>query len=266
MKEVKAKKALGQHFLTDLHTAEKIVDTISPEELASKYGETAAEAYGNLPVLEIGPGMGVLTDYLVASGRDVTAIEIDTESVEYLHRRKPGLKVLEGDFLKLNLSEIMDGEFVLIGNYPYNISSQIFFKALDYKEKIPVVAGMLQKEVAERICSAPGSKVYGILSVLLQAWYDCEYIFTVEPGVFSPPPKVRSGVLRLVRNSRTTLGVDEKKFKTVVKTAFGQRRKTLRNSLSGMITPSSPLLEDPILKERPEQLSVEQFIYLTQHI
>lgn len=266
MKEVKAKKALGQHFLTDLHTAEKIVDTISPEELASKYGKTTAEAYGNLPVLEIGPGMGVLTDYLVASGRDVTAIEIDTESVEYLHRCKPGLNVLEGDFLKLNLSEIMDGEFALIGNYPYNISSQIFFKALDYKEKIPVVAGMLQKEVAERICSAPGSKVYGILSVLLQAWYDCEYIFTVEPGVFSPPPKVRSGVLRLVRNSRTTLGVDEKKFKTVVKTAFGQRRKTLRNSLSGMITPGSPLLEDPILKERPEQLSVEQFIYLTQHI
>lgn len=266
MKEVKAKKALGQHFLTDLHTAEKIADTISEAELSAKCGEETARAYGNLPVVEIGPGMGVLTNFLVASGRDVTAIEIDTESVEYLHRHNPSLRVIEGDFLKLNLDEIVEGEFALIGNYPYNISSQIFFKALDYREKIPVISGMLQKEVAERICSKPGSKVYGILSVLLQAWYDCEYLFTVEPGVFSPPPKVRSGVLRLIRNSRTSLGVDEKKFKTVVKTAFGQRRKTLRNSLSGMIPPGSPLLDDPILKERPERLSVEQFIYLTEKI
>ncbi|MDE6511960.1 MAG: 16S rRNA (adenine(1518)-N(6)/adenine(1519)-N(6))-dimethyltransferase RsmA, partial [Muribaculaceae bacterium] len=188
------------------------------------------------------------------------------ESVEYLGKHKPGIKVVEGDFLRLDLDETAAGEIALIGNYPYNISSQIFFRALEYREKIPVIAGMLQKEVAERICSGPGSKVYGILSVLLQAWYDCEYLFTVEPGVFSPPPKVRSGVLRLTRNSRTELGVDEKKFKTVVKTAFGQRRKTLRNSLAGMIPAGSPLLEDPILKERPERLSVEQFIYLTESL
>ncbi len=271
--EVKAKKALGQHFLTDLPTAERIAETISapqpPKGLAPQppKGGVLDERWGvweKLPVLEIGPGMGVLTDFLVAEGRNVTAIEIDHESVEYLHKYKPEIKVVEGDFLRLDLNDIFPGDFVLIGNYPYNISSQIFFKALDYKNKIPVIAGMLQKEVAERICSKPGSKVYGILSVLLQAWYDCEYLFTVEPGVFSPPPKVKSGVLRLTRNDRTDLGVDEKKFKTVVKTAFGQRRKTLRNSLSGMIPPGSPLIEDPILKERPERLSVEQFIYLTK--
>ena len=261
--DVKAKKALGQHFLTDLPTAERIADTISARELSKACGKEIGEKWGRLPVVEIGPGMGVLTDFLVAAGRDVTAVEIDHESVEYLSRHKPSINVNEGDFLRLDLNEMISGEIALIGNYPYNISSQIFFRALEYREKIPVIAGMLQKEVAERICSKPGSKVYGILSVLLQAWYDCEYLFTVEPGVFSPPPKVRSGVLRLTRNSRTDLGVDEKKFKAVVKTAFGQRRKTLRNSLSGMIQPGSPLLEDPILKERPERLSVNQFIYLT---
>ncbi len=264
--EVKAKKALGQHFLTDLPTAEKIADTISANALSQACGPERGALWGSLPVVEIGPGMGVLTDFLVAAGRDVTAIEIDHESVEYLGKYKKGIKVIEGDFLRLNLDEIVEGEMALIGNYPYNISSQIFFKALEYKDKIPVIAGMLQKEVAERICSAPGSKVYGILSVLLQAWYDCEYLFTVEPGVFSPPPKVRSGVLRLTRNSRSELGVDERKFKIVVKTAFGQRRKTLRNSLSGMIPAGSKLLDDPILKERPERLSVEQFIYLTKSL
>lgn len=262
MKEVKAKKALGQHFLTDLPTAGRIADTISESELAKVCPEKAG-IYGALPVMEIGPGMGVLTNFLTEAGRDVSAVEIDSESVEWLHRHNPGLRVVEGDFLRLDLGDIESGEFALIGNYPYNISSQIFFKALDYKDKIPVIAGMLQKEVAERICSGPGSKVYGILSVLLQAWYDCEYLFTVEPGVFSPPPKVRSGVLRLVRNGRTSLGVDEKKFKSVVKTAFGQRRKTLRNSLSGIIPAGSPLLDNPILKERPERLGVEQFIFLT---
>ncbi|MDE6018221.1 MAG: 16S rRNA (adenine(1518)-N(6)/adenine(1519)-N(6))-dimethyltransferase RsmA [Muribaculaceae bacterium] len=264
MMEVKAKKALGQHFLTDLPTAEHIAETISAKELSQVCGPEKGILLGNLPVVEIGPGMGVLTDFLIAAGRDVTAIEIDHESVEYLGKFKKSINVIEGDFLRLDLNEIYPGDFVLIGNYPYNISSQIFFKALEYKDKIPVIAGMLQKEVAERICSGPGSKVYGILSVLLQAWYDCEYLFTVEPGVFSPPPKVRSGVLRLTRNSRIDLGVDEKKFKTVVKTAFGQRRKTLRNSLAGMIPAGSPLLEDPILKERPERLSVEQFIYLAK--
>lgn len=262
--EVKAKKALGQHFLTDLPTAEKIAETISGKELSQACGPEKGNLWGNLPVVEVGPGMGVLTDFLVAEGREVTAIEIDHESVEYLGKYKKEIKVMEGDFLRLDLDEITSGEIALIGNYPYNISSQIFFRALEYKEKIPVIAGMLQKEVAERICSRPGSKVYGILSVLLQAWYDCEYLFTVEPGVFSPPPKVRSGVLRLTRNSRTCLGVDEKKFKTIVKTAFGQRRKTLRNSLAGMIHAGSPLLDDPILKERPERLSVEQFIYITK--
>ena len=264
--EVKAKKALGQHFLTDLPTAQRIADTISEKELSQACGPEKASMWGNLPVVEIGPGMGVLTDFLIAAGRDVTAIEIDHESVDYLGKYKKEIKVIEGDFLRLDLNDVSDGEIALIGNYPYNISSQIFFRALEFKDKIPVIAGMLQKEVAERICSGPGSKVYGILSVLLQAWYDCEYLFTVEPGVFSPPPKVRSGVLRLTRNSRVELGVDEKKFKTVVKTAFGQRRKTLRNSLSGMIQAGSQLLDDPILKERPERLSVEQFIYLTKSI
>lgn len=264
--EVRAKKALGQHFLTSLPTAKRIADTISENELSATCGPERAAEWSALPVVEIGPGMGVLTDFLVESGRDVTAIEIDHESVDYLTKYKPEIKVKEGDFLRLDLNEITSGEIVLIGNYPYNISSQIFFRALEYREKIPVIAGMLQKEVAERICSKPGSKVYGILSVLLQAWYDCEYLFTVEPGVFSPPPKVKSGVLRLTRNGRTSLGVDEKKFKTVVKTAFGQRRKTLRNSLSGLILPGSTLLEDSILKERPERLSVEQFIYITKNI
>ena len=173
------------------------------------------------------------------------------------------MEVVEGDFLKMDLSELYGGEFALIGNYPYNISSQIFFKVLDYKEKIPVVAGMLQKEVAERICCKPGTKVYGILSVLLQAWYDCEYLFNVPPGVFAPPPKVMSGVIRLTRNKRTSLGCDERLFKTIVKTAFGQRRKTLRNSLGGLIPSDSPIMQDPIMGLRPERLSVEDFIRLT---
>lgn len=175
----------------------------------------------------------------------------------------PDLEVVEGDFLKMDLRELFKGEFALIGNYPYNISSQIFFKALEYRENIPVIAGMLQKEVAERICSKPGSKVYGILSVLLQAWYGCEYLFNVPPSVFSPPPKVMSGVIRLTRNDRKTLGCDERLFKTVVKTAFGQRRKTLRNSLGGLIPADSPILKDPIMALRPERLGVEEFIRLT---
>lgn len=172
---------------------------------------------------------------------------------------------MEADFLKLDLDKVFDGhQFALIGNYPYNISSQIFFHLLEYKELIPVAAGMLQREVAQRLCSPPGSKAYGILSVLLQAWYDCEYLFTVDETVFSPPPKVKSGVIRIKRNNRQSLGVDEAKFKNVVKTAFGQRRKTLRNSLSPLIPPNHPILSDPILKMRPEQLSVDQFIDLTR--
>lgn len=280
MNKVKAKKALGQHFLTDLNIASRIASTISTESLP-----TGKSGWGAIPVLEVGPGMGVLTQFLLETGREVKAVEIDTESVEYLHKVYPQLDVVEGDFLKMDLSQLFGSDsgsegcpqpsgdvekktqqFALIGNYPYNISSQIFFKVLDYKELIPVVSGMLQKEVAERICAKPGGKVYGILSVLLQAWYDCEYLFNVPPGVFSPPPKVMSGVLRLTRNGRTELGCDERLFKTVVKTAFGQRRKTLRNSLSTLIPAGSPLLDDPILKERPERLSVEQFITITQSI
>ena len=257
---VRPKKNLGQHFLNDENIALRIADTISGGEFP------AASPLGALPVLEIGPGMGVLTKYLLESGRPVTAIELDSESVTYLHRVYPSLNVIEADFLKYDLSEIYSGQFALIGNYPYNISSQIFFKVLDNMDQIPVVSGMLQKEVAERICAAPGTKSRGILSVLLQAWYDCEYLFTVEPHVFTPPPKVRSGVLRLVRNSRTDLGVNPADFKLVVKTAFGQRRKTLRNSLSSLLQPGSPALESPLLAERPERLSVEQFIELTKLI
>ena len=258
---VKAKKSLGQHFLKDLGVAGKIASSIEAAQLPEE-----ARKWGALPILEVGPGMGVLSRFLMETGRPIKAVELDSESVEYLKRELPSLDVIEGDFLKMNLDEIFQGEFALIGNYPYNISSQIFFKVLDYKEQIPVVAGMLQKEVAQRICSVPGSKVYGILSVLLQVWYDCEYLFDVPPGVFAPPPKVTSGVIRLTRNSRTELGCDEKLFKSVVKTSFGQRRKTLRNSLAGMIRPGSALLQDPILALRPERLGVEDFIALTRAI
>ena len=259
---VKAKKSLGQHFLKDLGIAKKIADTIQPESLPAD----RASEWGSLPVVEVGPGMGVLSRFLKENGRRVKAVELDAESVAFLHNAFPELDVVEGDFLKMDLNELFPGEIVLIGNYPYNISSQIFFKVLDNREKIPVVAGMLQKEVAQRICSAPGSKVYGILSVLLQAWYDCKYLFDVGPLVFSPPPKVTSGVIRLTRNSRTKLGCDEKKFKTVVKTAFGQRRKTLRNSIGGLVRPGSPLLADPVMGQRPEQLGVEDFIRITREI
>ncbi|MEZ3532610.1 MAG: 16S rRNA (adenine(1518)-N(6)/adenine(1519)-N(6))-dimethyltransferase RsmA [Muribaculaceae bacterium] len=258
MTQVKAKKALGQHFLKDLNVAKRIADTIEKDQLP-----TDAKTWGELPVLEVGPGMGVLSQFLMKAGRNVKAVELDSESVEFLNKVFPDLEVIEGDFLKMGLKELFSGKFAIIGNYPYNISSQIFFKVLDYKEDIPVVAGMLQKEVAERICCKPGTKVYGILSVLLQAWYDCEYLFNVPPGVFSPPPKVMSGVIRLTRNSRTSLGCNEKLFKTIVKTAFGQRRKTLRNSLGGLIPADAPIMKEPIMALRPERLSVEDFITLT---
>ena len=257
---VKAKKSLGQHFLKDLGIAKKIADTIQPSQLP----EADAAKWGELPVVEVGPGMGVLSRFLKENGREVKAVELDPESVAFLHDAFPELDVVEGDFLKMDLSELFPGKITLIGNYPYNISSQIFFKVLDNREKVPVVAGMLQKEVAQRICSGPGSKVYGILSVLLQAWYDCKYLFDVGPLVFSPPPKVTSGVIRLTRNSRTELGCDEKRFKNVVKTAFGQRRKTLRNSIGGLMGKDNPVLADPIMGMRPEQLSVEDFIKLTK--
>lgn len=259
MADVRAKKALGQHFLTDLSIASRIAESISAAELPEN-----SKQFGTLPVLEVGPGMGVLSRFLIESGREVKAVELDSESVEWLGKNMPGLDVVHGDFLRMDLGTLFPCDFALIGNYPYNISSQIFFKLLDYKDKIPVCAGMLQREVAQRLCSGPGSKAYGILSVLLQAWYDCEYLFTVDEHVFSPPPKVKSGVIRLVRNSRRELGVDEKRFKSVVKTAFGQRRKTLRNSLSPLMPADCPLRQDPILAKRPEQLGVEDFIRITK--
>lgn len=248
--KVKPKKSLGQHFLTDLSIAERIAGTL--------------DAYTGIPVVEVGPGMGVLTQFLIEKGHGLHVVELDEESVEYLHDNFPALdgRIIAGDFLQLNLSDIYNGQFCVIGNYPYNISSQIFFKVLDYRDQIVCCSGMLQKEVAERITSGPGSKAYGILSVLLQAWYDMEYLFTVNEKVFNPPPKVKSGVIRLTRNKRTSLDCDENFFKTVVKTSFGQRRKTLRNSVRSLAANPS-VLSDPIFNMRPEQLSVEEFVKLT---
>lgn len=251
---VKAKKHLGQHFLTDESIAEKIADSISLDNYSK--------------VLEIGPGMGVLTKYLLEKPTDTFVIEIDTESVEYLEQNYPKLKgkIISKDFLKYNLNEVFNGEsFAIIGNFPYNISTQIVFKALEMRNQVPEFAGMFQKEVAQRICEKKGSKVYGILSVLTQAFYEAEYLFTVPPDVFDPPPKVDSGVLRLKRKEDFSLPCDEKLFFRVVKTAFQQRRKTLRNSLKTFDF-SDSLKEDIIFDLRPEQLSVESFIELTQKI
>lgn len=254
MQQVRPKKALGQHFLTDLEIARDIADTVSE--------------YKGVPVLEVGPGMGVLTQFLLEQGHDLKVVELDGESVEYLDKNFPALKgkIIEEDFLELNLDTVFDGKMCIIGNYPYNISSQIFFKVLDFKDKVVCCTGMLQKEVAERIAAGPGSKTYGILSVLLQAWYNIEYLFTVPEHVFNPPPKVKSGVIRLVRNNVTELGCNQKLFKSVIKTSFGQRRKTLRNSIRGMFPKDSPELNSEIFNKRPEQLSVEQFIWLTNLI
>ena len=246
-----AKKALGQHFLKDLQIAQRIADTLSD--------------YKDLPVLEIGPGMGVLTQYLLEAGHDLTVVELDMESVDYLEQNFPALegRILAEDFLRLDLSKLFPGQFCVIGNYPYNISSQIFFKVLDFKEHVPCCSGMIQKEVAERLAAGPGSKTYGILSVLLQAWYTVEYLFTVSEFVFDPPPKVKSAVIRMVRNDRKELGCDEKLFKTVVKTSFNQRRKTLRNSMKPLLGKDCPDYALPVFDKRPEQLSVEQFVELT---
>ena len=255
MQQVKAKKSLGQHFLTDLSVAKRIADTMAD--------------YTAMPLLEVGPGMGVLTRFLIDAGHDIKVVELDSESVEYLGACFPELngRIIAHDFLKLDLSRIYgDSHFNVIGNYPYNISSQIFFKVLDYKDQIDCCSGMLQREVAQRIAATPGSKTYGILSVLLQAWYRIEYLFTVDEHVFNPPPKVKSGVIRLMRNDVTSLGCDERLFKSIVKTSFGQRRKTLRNSLRGLLPKDSPLLSDPIMALRPEQLGVEEFISLTNMV
>ncbi len=251
MQQVRAKKFLGQHFLTDLSVAQRIAETIESGR-----------------VLEIGPGMGVLTQYLLKNPNiDLTAIELDRESVAYLREWYPELHLIEGDFLKLDLNTLYpDGEFCVIGNYPYNISSQIFFKVLEYKDRIPVCSGMIQKEVAERIASKPGKKAYGILSVLLQAYYDIEYLFTVNENVFNPPPKVKSAVVRLTRNGRQHLDCDERLFRQVVKTSFNQRRKQMRNSLQQLAGKGNPILEENIFTKRPEQLSVEEFVELTRMI
>ena len=255
MQQVHAKKFLGQHFLTDLTVAQKIAETITS-------GRT----------IEIGPGMGVLTQYLLKNPNiQLTAIEIDRESVVYLKEWYPELHLIEGDFLKLDLNIIYpEGEFNVIGNYPYNISSQIFFKVLDYKDRIPVCSGMIQKEVAERLASKPGKKAYGILSVLLQAYYDIEYLFTVDEYVFNPPPKIKSAVIRMTRNKRRRLDCDEALFKTVVKTAFNQRRKQMRNSLRSLMENGEWKMENErlewFLTRRPEQLSIEEFVELTKLI
>lgn len=281
---VRPKKALGQHFLTDLSVAQKIADAlvVESETVGGAVSEAGTVTVGNIaaamPVLEIGPGMGVLSQYLLErEDIDLRMIEIDRESVDYLlvHFPKASGRVIEGDFLKMDLKYFFPGTFAVIGNFPYNISSQIFFRIIDHKDSIPQVVCMIQKEVAERIAEQPGSKTYGILSVLLQAWYDIEYLFTVGEGAFNPPPKVKSAVIRLRRNSRTELGCDEKLFKTIVKTGFNQRRKTLRNSLKPLIadkaareawTPeqSTDFLSNPVFELRPERLSVEDFIALTK--
>ena len=249
--EVRAKKALGQHFLTDQSIAKGIVDALRGEK-----------------VLEVGPGMGVLTQYLLPiRGENLKAVEIDTESVAYLKSHFPelGENLVAGDFLKMNMGTLFEGEYSVIGNFPYNISSQIFFKILEHRDRIPEVVCMIQKEVAERIAEKPGTKTYGILSVVLQAWYDIEYLFTVGSGAFNPPPKVQSAVIRLTRNGRTSLGCDEKLFRMVVKTAFGQRRKTLRNSLKPIIASTGAAVDttDPVFDLRPERLGVDDFVALT---
>lgn len=248
---VKAKKGLGQHFLRDKEIACRIAATL--------------EDFSSLPVLEVGPGTGMLTDFLLQKYDRVTVVEIDRESVAHLKGNYPDLygKILEQDFLQMNFEQYFDGQFCIIGNYPYNISSQIFFKVLDNKDRIPCCSGMIQKEVAERMISSPGKKAYGILSVLLQSWYDIEYLFTVDEHAFIPPPKVKSAVVRLTRNGRKQLNCNEKLFKMVVKTGFNQRRKMLRNSVKSLLSDESPVPDDPLLAMRPEQLSIEQFVTLT---
>ena len=259
MKQVRPKKNLGQHFLTDLNIAKAIADTV--------------DACPDMPVLEVGPGMGVMTQFLVEKPRPFKVVEIDRESVAYLQEHFPRLSnnIIGGDFLRMDLNEVFDGQqFVLTGNYPYDISSQIFFKMLDNKDLIPCCTGMIQHEVALRIASQPGNKQYGILSVLIQAWYHVEYLFQVEPGVFNPPPKVQSAVIRMTRNEVTDLGCDEQLFRRVVKTVFNQRRKMLRVSLKQILSDAqlSTLNSNfsDLLTRRPEQLSIPEFVDLTNKV
>ena len=257
MKQVRPKKNLGQHFLVDLNIAKRIADTVD-------------EPYCDLPVLEVGPGMGVMTQYLVQKPRPLKVVEIDRESVAYLKatlfQEAAEPPIVEGDFLRMDLTTVFGGQqFVLTGNYPYDISSQIFFKMIDNRDLIPSCTGMIQHEVALRMASKPGTKAYGILSVLIQAWYDVEYLFMVDETVFNPPPKVKSAVIRMVRNEVQHLGCDEDLFKRVVKTAFNQRRKMLRVSLKQMLTDEGlqMIAASPFATLRPEQLSIERFVELT---
>ena len=255
MKPVRPKKALGQHFLKDLSIAKAIADTV--------------DLFPGLPVLEVGPGMGVLTQYLVPKQRELKVVEIDDESVRYLRENFPELEdsIVEDDFLKMHLGHLFDGRpFVLTGNYPYNISSQIFFKMLDNRDRIPGCTGMIQREVAQRLASKPGTKAYGILSIFVQAWYDVDYLFTVDEHVFNPPPKVKSAVISMRRNDVTDLGCDEALFRRIVKTVFNQRRKTMRNGIKSIVGNGCPLLADALFDKRPEQLSVQEFIDLTNKV
>ncbi len=254
MKRVRPKKYLGQHFLNDQHIAMQIVEALP------------------LPpykVLEIGPGMGVLTEHLSKiENIDLSLVELDTESVDYLNQHYPALssKIISADFLKMELSQYFDGQFSVIGNFPYNISSQIFFKVLEFRDQVKYVTGMVQREVGRRLTSGPGSREYGILSVLMQVWYDAEYLFTVDEHVFTPPPKVKSAVIRFTRNDVTEIGCDEQLFVKVVKTGFNQRRKTLRNSLKTFGIDASDDRTRELLQKRPEQLGVKEFIELTNTV
>lgn len=265
MKSVRPKKQLGQHFLTDLSVARRIADTV--------------DACPDIPILEVGPGMGVLTQFLIPKERTLKVVEIDDESVSWLRHNHPSLEenIIADDFLKMHLENTFDGSpFVLTGNYPYNISSQIFFKMLDYRHLIPCCTGMIQKEVAERLAAKPGNKSYGILSVLVQLWYDVEYLFTVEPGVFNPPPKVKSAVVRMTRNNTEDPGCDPSLLRRLVKTVFNQRRKMMRGSIKPLLAAlnaergctheHTEFLALPLLTRRPEQLSVQEFIELTNTV
>lgn len=254
MTYVRPKKNLGQHFLTDSKIASKIAGTL--------------DDFANLPVLEVGPGTGMLTKHLLEKSSNLKVVEIDKESIAYLNEHFPQLhgNILEQNFLTMDFKQHWDGQFCVIGNYPYNISSQIFFKVLDNKDLIPCCTGMIQKEVAERMAASHGSKAYGILSVLMQAWYDIEYLFTVNEGAFNPPPKVKSAVIRLIRNDRKKLGCNESLFKSVVKVTFNQRRKMIRNPIKAVLPQGIVLPEYELLTKRPEQLSIEQFVELTNWV
>jgi 16S rRNA (adenine1518-N6/adenine1519-N6)-dimethyltransferase len=248
---IRPKKSLGQHFLKDFGIAQRIAETLS--------------AYRGLPVLEVGPGTGALTRFLLDEGYDLSVAEIDSASIKYLEQHFPALSghIYAANFLKMKLDDLYESKFCVTGNYPYYISSQIFFKVLEYKEQVICCSGMIQKEVAERLAATPGSRNFGILSALIQPWYDVEYLFTVSEKVFDPPPKVKSAVIRMTRNDRTELGCDEALYKKVVKTSFNQRRKTLRNSMKPLLGKECPYFTLPIFDKRPEQLSVEQFVELT---